>query len=402
MAEGYGAPQVRSNDEASTARREKTLTCRQATTHQQPSAPYAPRIASLGGIPNVHTDIPITSVYLFLFILGAVCHMTIFRLNQARGHKFIMSGMLFGFCMARTVTCIMRIVWACRQTNVRVGIAAQVFVAAGVVLLFLINLIFAQRIVRAAHPHSGWHPALSWFFKALYVLIVLTLLMLISAVVQSYYTLNANTRRIDRDIQLYGSTLYSVIGFLPIPLVIGGLIIPRKTRVEKFGSGRFRTKIFILLTATTLLCLGASFRCGIGYLKPHPITHPAWYHSKVCFYIFNFTVEILVIFLYVAVRVDQRFWIPNGSRGAGDYAGRSAGGEEEKQQQQTSAEQRPSSESRFRILPEELVFDDAAAMPAATAQRKRWSQRSNRSQRSQPEVGSMLVPEYLRSWILLE
>lgn len=279
--------------------------------------------------------------------------MVIFQLNQRRGHKFIMSGMMFGFCMARTVTCIMRIVWATRPFNVRIALAAQIFVAAGVVLLFVINLIFAQRLIRASHPHSGWHPLMSLFFKAIYAIIVISLIMLITSVVQSAYTLNANTHRIDRDIQLYGQTLFTVISFLPIPLVIVGLVIPRKTRVEKFGSGRFRSKICILLSAAVLLCLGATFRCGTSYLTPRPRSDPAWYHSKACFYIFNFVVEILVIFLYIVIRVDQRFWVPNNSHMWGDYSrsrpGHSKIGPDEKNE----------SVGRLQnILSEEEVFDE--------------------------------------------
>lgn len=99
-------------------------------------------------------------------------------------------------------------------------------------------------------------------------------------------------------------------------------MIPRNTRVEKFGSGRFRSKIFILLLSTALLTLGAAFRVGINYMNPRPRNDPAWYHSKACFYIFNFTVELLVIILYIVVRVDTRFFVPNGSRQAGDYSSR--------------------------------------------------------------------------------
>ncbi|KAL8882285.1 MAG: hypothetical protein Q9192_007609, partial [Flavoplaca navasiana] len=201
-------------------------------------APYPPKTAGLGGVPTVHTDIPITAIFLVLFICGAVAHMTIFQLNMKRGHKFIMSGMMFGFCMARIVTCIMRIVWATRPRNVSIAIAAQIFVAAGVVLLFLINLIFAQRIIRAAHPNGGWHPLFHHFFTAIYVLIVIGLIMVITTNVQSFYTLNANTKRIDRAVILAVGTFYAIVSFLPIPLVIGGLVMPRKTRVEKFGSGR--------------------------------------------------------------------------------------------------------------------------------------------------------------------
>ncbi|MCJ1485089.1 hypothetical protein MMC06_005262 [Schaereria dolodes] len=263
-----------------------------------------------------------------------------------------MSGIQFGFCMARTTTCVLRIVWATRPTSIPIAIAAQVFVAAGVVLLFIINIIFAQRIVRASHPRSGWHPLFSRFFQAVYVLIVVTLLMLITVVVQSFYTLNSNTRRIDHDIQLYGQTFYAVVSFLPVVLVIGGLVVPRRTRVEKFGSGRFRTKIAILLVASVLLCLGASFRVGINYKTPRPRDDPAGYQSKACFYIFNFTVEIIVIWLYFIVRVDRRFFIPNGSKGPGDYAGTNLPDAEDKDVKVAT-----------RIMSEEEVFDDAAEAP---------------------------------------
>ena len=41
-------------------------------------------------------DVPITSVFLFLFILAAIGHMTIFQINKRQGHKFVMSvGFLF-------------------------------------------------------------------------------------------------------------------------------------------------------------------------------------------------------------------------------------------------------------------------------------------------------------------
>lgn len=270
-------------------------------------------------MPTVSVDVPICAIFLALFILGAVSHMSIFVANRKRSHKFILSGMMFGFCMARTVTMIMRIAWACRPNNISIAIASMVFTAAGVVLLYIINLLFAQRILRAQHPNSGWHPFFHYFFIGIYVLIVITLIMLITTVVQQFYSLNVNTHRIDRDVILYGGTFYTVVSFLPIPLVFISLAIPRTTPIQKFGEGRFRNKIYILLLAATLLCLGASFRVGTNYKAPRPKSDPPGYDSKACFYIFNFVVEIIVILLYVIVRVDRRFWIPNGSHGAGDY-----------------------------------------------------------------------------------
>lgn len=325
--------------------------------------PYPAKTAALGGLPTIGVDVPICSVFLVLFIIGAAAHMTILQINEKRKHRFLISGMIFGFCMSRIVTMVMRIVWANYPLNVRVAIASNIFVAAGVVLLFVINLLFAQRIIRAAHPRSGWHPLFHYFFIAIYVIILLSLCALITSVIQSFYTLNLNTKRIDRDILLYGVTFYAVISFLPIVLVIGGLVIPRKTRVEKFGSGRFRHKIAILLVASVLLCAGATFRAAVNYAGgTRPRTNPANYQNKACFYIFNFTVEILVVYLYILVRVDKRFHVPNGSHGPGDYS-RKPETESEKDINNESAEgiHITSEEETFDLMsPEELARKDQA------------------------------------------
>jgi Protein of unknown function (DUF3112) len=279
--------------------------------------------------------------------MGAAVHMTILQVNIRRKKKFIMSGLLFGFCMARITTMTMRLVWASYPHNISVAIAAQVFVSAGVLLLFIINLIFAQRIVRASHPHWAWAKWFSIAFKLYYISIVLMLIALITCTVQSFYTLSHNIRRIDRDVQLVGGTYFAVAAFLPIPMMLLRVIIPDRPPIEKFGHGRFRSKIFILVFSSVLLTLGAAFRAGINYV-PRPNTHPAWYHSKECFYLFNFTIEIIVVALYAIIRVDKRFHIPDGSHGPGDYIGISKSG----------VERRHSFADR--VLDEEQVFADGS------------------------------------------
>lgn len=337
-----------------------------ASQHHQ-SPPYAPTTAALGGSPTVKVDVPICAIFMVLYILGAVAHMAIFKTNMKRGHKFIMSGMIFGFCMARIMTTMLRIVWATRPTNIRIAIAANIFVAAGVVLLFIVNLIFAQRILRAQHPHAGWGPFAHFGFIALYVLIVITLAMVIIGNIQSFYTLNLNTRRIDRDLILYGGTFYTVISFLPIPIALASLAFPRKQRTEKFGQGRFRNKIIILLAASTLLCLGAAFRVGINYAGgKRPRNHPAHYQDKACFYIFNFVVEILVIYLYIVVRVDKRFHVPNGSHGPGDYSRTAKLANSEEALAEEDA--RGSGKLEKNIATEEETFDDMTAAEVAASQ----------------------------------
>lgn len=213
-----------------------------------------------------------------------------------------------------------RIAWAKHQKNVKLGIAAQIFVAAGVVLLFIVNLVFAQRIIRAQHPRWGWHKAFDRVFGVIILITVFTLIMLITVTVQSFFTLSTHTHYIDRKIQLYGSTWFATVAFLPIPLIIIGILLPKRVRLDKFGSGRFRTKIFVLLTASTLLALGASWRCATAYLPPVPLARPSpWYFNKAFFYTYNFGIEAIVVFLYVFVRIDRRFYTPDGAKGPGSY-----------------------------------------------------------------------------------
>jgi hypothetical protein len=253
-------------------------------------------------------------------LAGEVINFSILQINLRREHKFLFSGMLFGLCMARTVALTLRIVWASRPTNVRVAIAASIFTQAGVLILFLVNLIFAQRIMRAYHPHFGWLTPVNWVFRVLFMCVGALLIMVITATVDSFYTLNATTRRIDRDIQLFSGTFLAALAFAPIPIVIFSALLARpKRRVEKFGQGRFRTKIYLILFTSTLLALGAGFRIGVNF-DVRPASNPAWYHSKPCYYCFNYVIEIICLYTYVIVRFDKRFHVPDGSKGPGDYA----------------------------------------------------------------------------------
>jgi len=204
---------------------------------------------------------------------------------------------------------------------------------------------------------------LTVIFDVLYVGILAMLAVVITATVQSFYTLNTNTHRIDRDLQMMASSYLLLIALLPIPMVILGLIVPRKTRLEKFGSGRWRTKVAILLTASVLLCLGASFRSGTTYKNPRARDDPAWYDAKWCFYFFNFTLEIIVVYLYIILRVDLRFHIPDGSKGPGDYVRETKPGKEASGMQESRR-----SSSITRVMSEEEVFDDE--MPEDTRAEK--------------------------------
>ncbi|ROW05486.1 hypothetical protein VSDG_00039 [Cytospora chrysosperma] len=284
--------------------------------------PYAPTTASLGGHPTVALDDPICACLMLLYVAAAVTNMTIFQINRRRDHKFVFSGLFFGFCTARITTLALRIAWASHPTNVNLAIAATIFVQAGVLLLFLVNLIFTQRIVRSYHPRVGWSRAAGLVFLFLYFCVFSMLVMAITATVDSFFTLDPATRRIDLDIQRFVGTFLAVLAFLPIPVAVLAVASPRsRLRPEKFGQGRHSTKLWLLLSTSAVLTLGAGFRVGVSFTTPRPASDPAWYHSKPCFYCFNFVIELLVVYTYVISRFDRRFHVPNGSSGPGHYSG---------------------------------------------------------------------------------
>jgi hypothetical protein len=94
-----------------------------------------------------------------------------------------------------------------------------------------------------------------------------------------------------------------------------------KQEEESFGHGSMRSKLMVLTISTCLCMLIAGFKAGANWSPPRPATHPAWYDSKACFYLFNFTLEICILCTLIFGRIDQRFHIPNGCKKAGDYTG---------------------------------------------------------------------------------
>jgi Protein of unknown function (DUF3112) len=280
--------------------------------------PYPSNSAGLGGLPTVSMDVPICAVFILLYLCLAVTNSTIFRKNLRKQHKFMLSILLTGFCMARVGTLVLRISWANRQHNIRLAIAAQIFVNVGILFIYIVNLVLAQRILRAKQPDIGWHPMVRIAYKILYGSIGVALVIVISSVVISVYSLNTDTRSICRDIQLAALTYLLCFVCLPLIHFAAAFLLPRQEE-DNFGLGSMRSKTMILAISTCLCILIAGFRAGATWSPPRPVANPAWYDSKACFYVFNFTLEICILCTLVFGRIDQRFYIPNGCNKAGDY-----------------------------------------------------------------------------------
>ncbi|GJC96732.1 hypothetical protein ColKHC_05558 [Colletotrichum higginsianum] len=259
----------------------------------------------IGGDPSTNIDVPVTFLFLLLFAAGAYTHIRIYRANAKRGHKFLLSDLMFDFCMVRTVTCIMRIVWAFEKTRV--------------VIL---------RIIRSIHPHFGWHPALR-VFTLFFLFSVPAVVVLNSTSIGVSFFKIEDQDRVDTALNLLkaGVSWIMLLAVLPVIGVIVASTIPGP-RPERFGQGDTHQKIAVLLIGATLLISGHAVRLA-ATLKPEPPTSTNKIFSKEVFYTTGFMFEIFVVVFYAVIRVDLLFHVPNGSKGPGDYSRKPKPGEED-------------------------------------------------------------------------
>ncbi|KAK0118575.1 hypothetical protein ONS95_007461 [Cadophora gregata] len=288
---------------------------------QQHGPPYIPKKnALIGGHPTPSLDIPISSVLLAIYILGAILHMTTFQLNRKRrSHKFLMSWALFGFCMARNATFVLRIVWATRPTNASVVIASMIFSAAGVLIAYIVMLLLALRLFRATHPELGWSGKLRVVCRVLYVALFVAFVLTISFTIESFYTLDAGIKNVALWVQRASSLVMLLFNVAALVVLCLSIFLPRKSAPENFGTGSIKRKTVILSIMMFFVLFIIGFRFGTTWADAPPASSPAWWDSKPAFYIIEFGLEIVVIFGLLLIRFDRMFWVPNGSAKAGDY-----------------------------------------------------------------------------------
>ncbi|KAK5108915.1 hypothetical protein LTR62_007717 [Meristemomyces frigidus] len=281
--------------------------------------PYPSRTAGVGGLPTISLDIPISSVLLAIYLFFALYNQILFQLNRRRKHKFLFSWVLFGFCMCRVLTFILRIVWATQPHNVQVAIAANILVNAGILLLYIINYLFALRILRARQPEVGWNRALHYFSVFFYWAMGISICLVISMVVVSSYTLKLDLLHAARKILLAGLTIFTIFTALAPLILATSLGLKPSPRAENFGKGDMRLKIIVCGLSCALALLIAGFRCGTSWESPRPRDNPAWYDNKAAFYCFEFVPEIMILVLFAVAEIHLRFHVPNGSSKARSY-----------------------------------------------------------------------------------
>ena len=226
---------------------------------------------------------------------------------------------MFGFCMSRVVTCVLRLVWATRPNNVHIAIAAQIFTNVGILIVYFVLLFLTLRVFRATHPKLGWNKALKKTLTISYILLLLALLLTISFTVLTFYTLNMTLRSVALWIQRSAILYMMIFNVITLVLLLLSVLLPLASDNENFGTGSMSSKFIILGVAVFFSTFIAGFRAGIVWSSLQPASNPAWYDTKAAFYVILFSFEIIIIYLFLFTRIDRRFWVPNGSNKPGDY-----------------------------------------------------------------------------------
>ncbi|CAG8730025.1 10291_t:CDS:2, partial [Acaulospora colombiana] len=110
-----------------------------------------------------------------------------------------------------------------KPTNTALGIVAQIMIAAGVALLFVVNLQMSRRFYGQLHPHHA--VPVQRFITGCIIAVVPVLAAVITTVVQSYTTKNAHVLSVGRTIRLVVSCIFTILPFIPIVIVSLVLIL---------------------------------------------------------------------------------------------------------------------------------------------------------------------------------
>jgi hypothetical protein len=213
------------------------------------------------------------------------------------------------FAFLRTVTCILRIISTCFSTEISPAIAELIFLAFGVIILFVLNICVARQVINTLHHRIARHRLEPWFYSLLWAWLIITIILLLTSVVEAFYTLNTDVLQIDRNIELYGLTTFAVFAFLPILIIILTYSLPHPAATNTaFAYGNGKVKVAILMIGSGLIAFGAWYRVGVSYLDPVSIlkTLPGVL-GIVPFYVVNFTVEVLTLAIYALGRLDRCF-----------------------------------------------------------------------------------------------
>lgn len=264
--------------------------------------PYPILTAQVGGIPELIPDLPITAVFLAFFLLVTLWS-SIIIFKQIRNHqRWTIAAIILLFAAERTPALVMRIAWTFRPTNIAIAVTSHILLQAGVVVLYLGNLVYVGAVIRAG---TGRHTWLTILEAALSIMTLSAFVMGVVSVVVEVHTLDERTRENCLWLQRAVATYFVALTTTPLALLVAAF---RGHRKSLFRVMKDTFSDAAITTVAALLCmLTSSFRAAVSWAPQRALFNPAWYHSRAAFYAFELAPEVLLLLVYMLARVDQRF-----------------------------------------------------------------------------------------------
>lgn len=225
--------------------------------------------------------------------------------HRRKGHNRTIPIITFLFSGERVLACAVRMAWASRPDSVRIAVASQVLLQAGVLLLLLLNLILAERVLLGRRPGPRARRCLRVLLGAMSALTVSALIMVVVSIIVSVYSLDQSTIERCRDVQRAAASYLVVLAVAPAALLSVAPLFsteptPRVTTLR-------RSEVAVVLSSCLLCTLNAGFKAGVVWARPKSLFDPAWYHSRSCLYTFVLGTEVVALVLLLATRADLKF-----------------------------------------------------------------------------------------------
>jgi hypothetical protein len=246
--------------------------------------------AQLGGLPIRHPELPILVVTLAIYCTAWLYGLCIVVQAYRRGHSNKIAIILFLVCGERIIAYMMRIVWLYRISDVRIAVAAQILLQAGVILTYVATLLSAASLLRAHFISLPW---LTPLLVTLSIITVTSFAANLFSTILSVYTMQGHIQQICRDVQRAVATYLVFLTCIPV-LMLVAIRYFQRTHYE-IPKNHSRKEVSVVILSASVACLlMASFRAGIVLKDPSPLFSPAWYLSLACLYCFELGPELLV------------------------------------------------------------------------------------------------------------
>lgn len=314
-----------------------------------------------GSFPS-SADILPSAIFVAVNAVLMVAHFYVFARGFMRRHYFYLSFGLGWQCIFSALGFGMRIGWSKNILELKLGIASTIFIILSIVLINFMNFLLAHRILTYRHPETGDS---SWFGYLMILLYLGFLGVLLMAIVTqitifSYFLDYTHWRQATSGMQA-SSVLIAIFSAAAVFIIIAAYVMPRgilplhtqsrlrlsASNIESYGmfyfppkhsqiiqykgdpsakmeSGELAARVIngrdlgtsamIVIFTTLLLLATAAMRCatimiGDRYAaKIKPVYSPTW------FYIGFGLFETVANVIYLVIRVDLRFYIPDWPR----------------------------------------------------------------------------------------